>query len=73
MVGRMDSNIRAGSGYRMLRAVFESLFRPIMSGAGTQDAMLGMRRMRSQRKAAHSPLITSDASFADSILPLREW
>jgi len=26
-----------------------------------------------KRKAPHAPLITSEASFADSILPLREW
>jgi hypothetical protein len=34
--------------------------------------MFGVLRRQSQRKAPHSPLITSEASFADSILPLRE-
>jgi hypothetical protein len=46
---------------------------PIMSGAATQGSMFGVLRRQSQRKAPHSPLITSEASFADSILPLREW
>jgi len=46
---------------------------PIMSGAATQGTMFGVLRRQSQRKAPHSPLITSEASFADSILPLREW
>jgi hypothetical protein len=69
----------------MQRHDIETLFRyffcmvwPIMSGAATQGTMFGVlrrqsQRTQSQRKAPHSPLITSEASFADSILPLREW